>query len=153
MNRTLATLLNWLDERRAKLDYPEFDCRVARAAHGSWDLEVRHLKVWLYRDARCAWIAQGLDIGYAASAPTLEEAQQKFSRGLASTLVVNMEKFGTIDAVVRPAPPEVWLAWRRSLRAAQPAIPKHVVTEEDDVVPGLIAPKPRMEIAYYGCPA
>jgi hypothetical protein len=32
-----------------------------------------------------------------------------------------MEKFGTIDPIVRPAPPEVWLAWRRSLRASHGA--------------------------------
>ncbi len=153
MNRTFATLLNWLDERRTKVDYPKFDYRVAPASDGSWDVEIRHLKVWLYLDEHRYWIAQGLDIGYAASAPTFEDAQKKFSRGLASTLVVNMEKFGTIDPIVRPAPPEVWLAWRRSIRAAQSPLPQRVVTEEDDVVPGLIAPKPRMEISYYGCPA
>jgi hypothetical protein len=61
------------------------------------------------------------DISYAASAMTFEDAQKKFSRGLSSTLVVNMEKFGTIDPIVRPAPPEVWLAWRRSLRASHGA--------------------------------
>jgi hypothetical protein len=38
-----------------------------RAAHGSWDLEVRHLEVWLYRAARCAWIAQGSSLAELSS--------------------------------------------------------------------------------------
>jgi hypothetical protein len=153
MNRTIATLLNWLDERRTKVEYPKFDYRVTPADDGRWDIEIRHLKVWLYSDERSTWIAQGLDIGYAASAANPEDAQKKFSRGLASTMVVNLEKFGTIAAIVRPAPPEVWLAWRRTLRRTHPATPTRVVTEEDNVVPGLSAPTPRLEISYYGHPA
>jgi hypothetical protein len=45
MNRTFATLLNWLDERRTKVDYPQFDYRVAPASEGGWNVEIRHLKV------------------------------------------------------------------------------------------------------------
>jgi hypothetical protein len=153
MNRTFATLLNWLDERRTKVDCAKFDYSVVPAVNGGWNVEIRHLKVWLYLDAHRYWIAQGLDIGYAAAAATPEGAQQKFSRGLASTLVLNMEKYGTIEPIVRPAPPEVWLAWRRALRARHSNVPKWVVSEEDCLVPGLIAPKPKMEIAFYGCPA
>lgn len=153
MNRKLAILLNWLDERRSRIDYPKFECRVRPVGNGRYGVDIRHLKVWLYRDRRQHWIAQGLDIGYAASAIDPEEARTRFARGLATSMVVNLEKFGNVDSVLRPAPPEVWLKWRKAVRGPNRSSPRRVVSEPDEVVSGMIAPTPKLEMAFYGSQA
>lgn len=153
VNRRLASVLNWLDALRTPVRGSRFSCSITRGADQDWSLEINNLKVWVYFDQRQYWIAQGLDIGYVASAKSLEEAETKFIRGLATTLIINLEKTGSIERVARPAPPEVWLAWRRSLRSATSSMtPKHVVSEDADLVPGLHAPVPKLGLEFYGCP-
>lgn len=68
------------------------------------------------------------------------------------TMIVNLERHGSIDAIAKPAPPEVWLAWRRCVRAMNPPPPKQVVSAPPDVVPGLQAPAPKLALSFY-CPA
>lgn len=155
MNRYLATLLNWLDAtfRTRSLDYQPFSCSVTQLPDGKYSVVMSNLKVWVYYDQRRYWIAQGLDVGYVAAAPSVEEARQKFMRGLATTVLVNMEKKGSLDSVVKPAPPEVWLQWRRAVRAANPPSPERIVSEDRETVPGLQAPAPKLELAFYGGPA
>ena len=153
MNRKLATLLNWLDALRTPSRFARFEWSVQKDAAGYTHIELRHLKVWVYFDQRRYWIAQGLDVGYVAAAKDVDAAKQKFMRGLATTLLLNLEKHGSIEPVLRPAPPEVWMDWRRAVRAARPLLAKHVVSESQDVVPGLRAPVPRLELSFYGCPA
>lgn len=154
MNRKLAVLLNWLDALRTPMEFERFDWSVQKDSAGYTHIELRNLKVWVYFDQRRYWIAQGLDVGYVAAAKDPEAAKQKFVRGLATTLLLNLEKHGTLEHVVRAAPPEVWMDWRRALRAAvNPPLPKRVVSEHQDIVPGLRAPVPKLELSFYGCPA
>src|SRR3954462_12861047 len=103
MNRRLATVLNWLDALRTPIQFARFEYFVQKDAAGYANIELRHLKVWVYFDQR-RWIAQGLDVGYVASATDVETVKQKFMRGLATTLLLNVEKHGTLEYVVRPAP-------------------------------------------------
>lgn len=152
MNRTLATILNWLDALRTRNEFARFECSVTHGPAGVPTIDIRNLKVWVYHDQRRYWIAQGLDVGYVASAQDIETLKMRFMRGLATTLLVNLDRTGSVDAVLKPAPPEVWLAWRRAVRAPNPPEPKRVVSESTDV-PGLQAPAPRMDLAFYGCPA
>lgn len=153
MNRTLATVLNFLDALRTRLEYEKFRYSAIRDASGNVNVEIKNLKVWVYFDQHRYFIAQGLDIGYVASARSLDEVTEKFIRGLATTLVINVQKTGTIDGVVVPAPPDIWLKWRRAVRSTRPHEPKHIVSEPPDVVPGLQAPTPKLELSFYGCPA
>lgn len=153
MNRKLASLLNWLDALRTPVEFAKFEWLVQKDSAGYTSVELRNLKVWVYFDERRYWIAQGLDIGYVAAAKDVEAAKQKFMRGLATTVLLNLEKHGTIENIVRPAPPEVWMAWRRAVRAPDPPLPKRVVSESQDIVPGLRAPVPRLELSFYGCQA
>ena len=146
-------MLNWLDDAFTAVNAPKFECLVTGDGQDERSIEIRNLKVWLYQDPSLKWIAQGLDIGYAVSAGDIEEAKEKFVRGLALSIVVNLQKTGTIDSISRPAPPDVWLKWRRAVRHADAAGPKRVVSEEQDVVPGLQAPAPRLDVSFYGCPA
>jgi hypothetical protein len=153
MNRRLATVLNWLDALRSRNEFAKFECAVSTDLSGQKIVELRNLKVWVYHDQRRYWIAQGLDVGYVASAKDIETLQTRFMRGLATTVLVNLEKSGSVDAVLKPAPPEVWLEWRRAVRASHPPVPKRVVSEPRDVVPGLQAPAPKIDLSLYGCPA
>jgi len=153
MNRRLASVLNWLDALRTRVEFARFECLVRTNTSGDTDIELRNLKVWLYFDERRYWIAQGLDVGYAAAAKDAEVVKQKFMRGLAVTLLLNLEKHGTVVNVLRPAPPEVWIAWRRAVRSSDPLPPKRVVSGHEEVVPGLRAPVPKLELSFYGCPA
>ncbi len=153
MNRKLAALLNWLDALRTPMEFERFEWFVQKDSAGYTQIELRNLKVWVYFDQRRYWIAQGLDVGYVAAAKDVEAAKQKFVRGLATTLLLNLEKHGTIEHVVRAAPPEIWMDWRRALRAANPPVLKRVVSEHQDIVPGLRAPVPKLELSFYGCPA
>lgn len=152
MNRKLAALLNWLDALRNPVEFAKFESFVRRDSAGYTHIELRDLKVWVYFDQRRYWIAQGLDVGYVAAARDVDAVRQKFMRGLATTLLLNLEKHGSIEPVLRPAPPEVWMDWRRAVRAATSQSPRRVVSESQDIVPGLRAPVPRLELSFYGCP-
>ena len=153
MNRKLMALLNWLDALRTPSEFAKFEWFVQKDSTGYTHIELRHLKVWVYFDERRYWIAQGLDVGYVAAAKDPDAVKQKFMRGLATTLLLNLEKHGSIEPVLRPAPPEVWIDWRRAVRAVDPPLPRRVVSETDEIVPGLRAPVPRLELSFYGCPA
>lgn len=153
MNRTLATVLNWLDSLRTRNEFARFEYFVTRDADGAPTVEIRNLKVWVYHDQKRYWIAQGLDIGYVASAQDIDTLQARFMRGLATTLLLNLAKSGSIDAVAKAAPPEVWLEWRRAFRAANPREPKRVTSDAGESFPGLKAPAPKIDLSFYGCPA
>lgn len=153
MNRKLAALLNWLDALRTPMEFARFEWVVQKDSAGYTNIELRNLKVWVYFDERRYWIAQGLDVGYVAAAKDAETVKQKFTRGLATTLLLNLEKHGTIEHVLRPAPPEIWMEWRRAVRAPDPPLPKRVISAHEDVVPGLRAPVPKLELSFYGCQA
>jgi hypothetical protein len=153
MNRKLAHVLNWLDALRTRTDFAKFECSVETDSAGYTNIDLRHLKVWVYFDERRYWIAQGLDVGYVAAAKDIEAVKQKFMRGLATTLLLNLQKHGSVESVIRPAPPEVWIEWRRVFRAVNSPGPKRVTSDAQDIVPGLRAPVPRLDLSFYGCPA
>lgn len=108
-------LLNWLDGTLRPVEGPKFGYRVGRDDSGELRFEVRGLKVWIYQN-RGDWIAQGLDIGFAASGKNAEEARERFMRGLFATIDENLRRFGSLDHLVRPAEADCWIAWRKAVR-------------------------------------
>lgn len=70
-------------------------------------LEPRGLRVVLWKTEH-GWIAKGLDIDYAVSGPSKVEATRRFENGLARTLILNQQAFGTIEHVLKPAPKDEW---------------------------------------------
>jgi hypothetical protein len=68
---------------------------------------VGDLRVVLFADSD-QWIAQGLEIDYAAQGDSVDAAKAAFESGLAATLQENLRVFGKIAMVLRPAPSEVW---------------------------------------------
>ncbi len=68
---------------------------------------VKDLHVMLLKDGD-SWFAQGIEIDYAASGESLSEAKKNFEDGLAMTIKLHIAKHGTIEKMLRPAPPASW---------------------------------------------
>ena len=71
----------------------------------SFQIEGLRVVVWQNDDG---WMAQGLEIDYAAGGVSIEDVMERFSTGLALTLRENQQAFGTVDRVLKPAPEELW---------------------------------------------
>jgi len=54
------------------------------------------------------WFAQGLDIDYASSGPSLEGVKENFQDGLSATVCENLKIYGSIEKLLKPAPQHVW---------------------------------------------
>ncbi len=54
------------------------------------------------------WLAQGVEIDYAASGSSLEDAQRYFELGLARTVHLHLKRHATIDRLLHFAPESVW---------------------------------------------
>jgi hypothetical protein len=84
----------------------------AKAVHLSNQDEALHLvglgniRVVIIPDED-AWFAQGLEIDYGAQGASIEEAQANFQAGLTATIEQHLKMFGTIEKILRAAPPKV----------------------------------------------
>lgn len=54
------------------------------------------------------WLAQGIEIDYATSGTSIEDVQRRFERGLTATIRAHLDKFHTIDRLLKYAPKEEW---------------------------------------------
>lgn len=52
------------------------------------------------------WFAQGVEIDYSASGDSLEDVKRRFSDGFCATVQAHLERFGTINKLLRYAPSE-----------------------------------------------
>ena len=73
----------------------------------SEDFQIEGLRVVVWQNDD-GWMAQGLEIDYAAGGVSIEDVMERFSTGLALTLRENQKAFGTVDRVLKPAPAELW---------------------------------------------
>lgn len=67
---------------------------------------VGSLRVMIVKDG-LDWIAQGLEIDYAAAGPSVAKVKHNFERGLALTVYEHIKRYGNVGKFA-PAPPEVW---------------------------------------------
>lgn len=58
-----------------------------------------------------SWLAQGLDVDYAIDGDSLPDVKKRFEDGLAATIEAHLRVHGTIEQLLRIAPPEVWAQW------------------------------------------
>lgn len=84
----------------------------AKALHGYDDdachvVEIGNLRVLMTEKAG-EWFAQGIEIDYAASGWSLEEAQRHFERGLSATVELHLRQFDSIERLLKFAPERVW---------------------------------------------
>jgi hypothetical protein len=132
----------------------------ATALHGTTKsgldvVMIDKLRVALLCDGR-TWVAQGLEIDYAAEGATIEEAKKQFSIGLMATLRENLRVFGNIEHVLRTVPTEMWnaLMAKNVLRAVHSQVSAHKVRQMWNSVPSMVeptvsVPPPLGGIDYY----
>jgi hypothetical protein len=68
---------------------------------------ISQLRVLVSRDGE-GWIAQGVEIDYAAGGDSVEDVQRRFERGLKATIHRHIERFGTVQRLLKHSPPEEW---------------------------------------------
>ena len=54
------------------------------------------------------WFAQGLEIDYGVQGASEEDAKRNFEYGLEATVEAHLQINGTIEGLLKVAPPEVW---------------------------------------------
>lgn len=125
----------------------------AQTENGTDVVMIDKLRVALMQDGS-TWVAQGLEIDYAAEGSSLDEAKTAFARGLMLTLRENVRVFGNIRNVLRVAPPEVWNAYMAAnvLRQIHSQISEHSVRQMWRSISATEAPRPAPPIGridYY----
>jgi hypothetical protein len=70
------------------------------------DLPISALRVLVVRD-NAQWFARGIEIDYAASGDTMSDVQRRFERGFLLTVRAHLDKFGTINRLLKWAPSSV----------------------------------------------
>ena len=92
--------------RKAKADQAE-----AIHVHGEGEethvVGFKSLRVMLLPDSG-QWFAQGLDLDYAASGATVDEAKKNIEDGLSRTVHEHLVLQGNIDKLLKIAPSEAW---------------------------------------------
>jgi hypothetical protein len=66
-----------------------------------------NIRVILFKEPG-AWIAQGLEIDYAASGSSKAEAKKNFEIGLEGTIDLHIKVHNTIKNLLKTAPPDIW---------------------------------------------
>lgn len=54
------------------------------------------------------WFAQGIEIDFAASGSSLQDLQERFECGLVETITAHLNKYGTIENLLKYAPKTEW---------------------------------------------
>ena len=119
----------------------------AEAIHGHNEdrrvVQIGHLRV-LMTEKDGEWLAQGIEIDYAASGWSLEEAQRRFERGLSATIDLHLRQFDSIERLLKFAPESVW----RHLKSPQ-AFDFNLMTVHDlSALGGSMQRLPFERIAY-----
>jgi hypothetical protein len=68
---------------------------------------IGNLRVVIVRDGDF-WFAQGLEIDYAVQGSSEKDAKKKFEDGLEATVEAHLMIHGTIEGLLKVAPPDVW---------------------------------------------
>lgn len=60
----------------------------------------------LVKETNSHWFAQGIEVDYAAAGDSLEDVKDRFEKGLTATIHLHLERYGTIEKLLRFAPKE-----------------------------------------------
>jgi len=67
------------------------------------------LKVVIMNDsAQNTWVAQGLDIDYAAQGTSVENVKENFQNGLIASIDLHLKAYNSFAKLLKPAPNHVW---------------------------------------------
>jgi hypothetical protein len=70
-------------------------------------VKVGALRVLIHPDGD-GWYAQGIEIDYAATGGSVDEVKHNFEIGLARTIDLHLERWGTVKNLLKFAPPSEW---------------------------------------------
>lgn len=104
--------------------------------------------VWENEDG---WMAQGLEIDYAAAGNSLEDVMESFAKGLAFTLHENQKAFGSVERVLKPAPQEAWKPFLsgQAIPPSQPYFREKLLKALEELADADILPKHLTSIQLY----
>lgn len=88
------------------------------------------------------WVAQAMEIDYAAGGDSKEDVRQRFQDGLEATIGEHFKRFGGIDDLLTPPPASYW---RDLVKTGQMELLSFTSTHEFEVPPGF----PFGQINYY----
>lgn len=95
----------------------------AQAAHvADPDTNLHGVGIWklhvlIVPDGRF-WFAQGLEIDYSAQGDSIDDAKDKFTKGLAASIHHHLTIFGGIDNLLHVVPNDVWRdLWKAKAKA------------------------------------
>lgn len=99
---------------------------------GSYDIQVA-IRCLIFQDKDTnLWVARGLDLDFVASARTRRDAMKEFQESLMATIEAHLDAFGSIDALVKPAPEYVWKGLYPALLREEPVEAEPVCQEIQD---------------------
>lgn len=79
---------------------------------------IGNLRVMITHDDG-SWFAQALEIDYAAQGTSLQDVKTRFEKGLAATIHEHLKIFGSINKLLQPAPPDVWVQLVQAVKTAK----------------------------------
>ena len=79
----------------------------ASDVHG---VALNHIRVLLMEEED-GWIAQGLELDYAAAGVSPDDVKRRFEEGLSATIGAHLQAFGKIDGILKLAPQSTWDQW------------------------------------------
>lgn len=94
-----------------------------KAAHvklsdGDQAVGIGNLHVLIVQDGKF-WVAQGIEIDYAAQGASIAEAKANFEEGLTLTIEQNLQVYQTIAKILTPAPTHIQLEALRLKESVQ----------------------------------
>jgi hypothetical protein len=78
----------------------------SKGTDGNHIVGLGNLRVFIVPDGKF-WFAQALEIDYAAQGDSVDEAKKNFQEGLAATIDLNLQMYGTIEKLLDVAPSSV----------------------------------------------
>jgi hypothetical protein len=81
--------------------------RHRRKPDGSHLVNIHALRVLLFQEGD-HWIAQGLEVDYTAAGDSVNDVRMRFEQGLGLTIGAHLEKYDSLDRLLKPAPAEIW---------------------------------------------
>ena len=90
-------------------DEPTFAIHF-QAADNVHGVAFHHIRVLLLEE-QGGWVAQGLDLDYAAAGTGPEDVKRRFEEGLSATITAHLQEFGSIEGILKVAPQAAWSQW------------------------------------------
>jgi len=76
---------------------------------------IRNLRVLVTEEEAGMWVAQGLEIDYAAQGKSVAEVKQRFQDGLRATITEQLKQFQSIKQLLVPASNDVFLEFATAI--------------------------------------